>query len=67
ANPSSLEGKLRRLPRSLAESLEAFRRNKIIQEFIGKKLSIAIMGIRKAEIEYYSNDRDAYKKLIHRY
>ncbi|KAK4776647.1 hypothetical protein SAY86_005335 [Trapa natans] len=66
ANPFSLEGKLLRLPKSLDESLAAFMKDEVIQGFIGKKLSIAIMGVRKAEIAFYSR-KDAYKMLIHCY
>ncbi|KAI3442910.1 Gln-synt_C domain-containing protein [Psidium guajava] len=66
-NPSSLEGKLQRLPKSLAESLEALRKDNVTKDLLGEKLWTAITGIRKAEIEHYSKNKDAYKQLIHRY
>ncbi|EXB75910.1 Protein fluG [Morus notabilis] len=67
ANPSSLDAELQRLPRSLSESLGALKEDAVITELIGKKLLVAIKGIRKAEIDYYLKHKDAYKQLIHRY
>ncbi|GAY64438.1 hypothetical protein CUMW_233610 [Citrus unshiu] len=67
ANPASLDGKLQRLPTSLSESVQALEKDDILQDMIGEKLLIAIKGIRKAEINYYSLNKDAYKQLIHRY
>ncbi|XP_050384485.1 protein fluG [Argentina anserina] len=67
ANPSSLEGELQRLPKSLSESLEALKEDDIFKDFIGEKLLVAIKGVRKAEIDYYEMHKDAYKQLIHRY
>ncbi|XVF76352.1 hypothetical protein PTKIN_Ptkin13bG0259800 [Pterospermum kingtungense] len=67
ANPATLEGKLPRLPTSLSESLEALQNNNVLREMIGEKLFVAIKGVRKAEIDYYSKNKDAYKQLIHRY
>ncbi|XVE76107.1 hypothetical protein DITRI_Ditri12bG0146700 [Diplodiscus trichospermus] len=67
ANPATLEGKLARLPASLSESLEALQNNNVLREMIGEKLFVAIKGVRKAEIEYYSKNKEAYKQLIHRY
>ncbi|KAK3445465.1 hypothetical protein EUGRSUZ_A01617 [Eucalyptus grandis] len=66
-NPSSIEGKVQRLPKSLAESLKALRKDSVIKDLLGEKLWTAITGIRKAEIEHYSKNNDAYKQLIHRY
>ncbi|GLT92285.1 hypothetical protein SLE2022_101290 [Rubroshorea leprosula] len=66
-DPANLEGKLKRLPTSLSESLEALRKDNVLHEIIGKKLLVAIKGVRKAEIDYYSKNKDAYKQLIHRY
>ncbi|KAE8692507.1 protein RIC1-like protein [Hibiscus syriacus] len=63
ANPATLEGKLPRLPQSLSESLEALRKDKVLKEMIGEKLFVAITGVRKAEIEYYSKNKEAYKNL----
>nr|KJB62333.1 hypothetical protein B456_009G412500 [Gossypium raimondii] len=67
ANPATLEGKLSRLPKSLSESLEALQKDNVLKELIGEKLVVAISGVRKAEIEYYSKNKEAYKQLIHRY
>ncbi|KAK8491708.1 hypothetical protein V6N12_059842 [Hibiscus sabdariffa] len=67
ANPATLEGKLPRLPTSLSESLEALQKDEVVKELIGEKLFVAITGVRKAEIEYYSKNKEAYKQLIHRY
>ncbi|GMJ02959.1 nodulin/glutamine synthase-like protein [Hibiscus trionum] len=67
ANPATLEGKLPRLPISLSESLEALQKDNVLKELIGEKLFVAITGVRKAEIEYYSKNKEAYKQLIHRY
>ncbi|KAL6141892.1 hypothetical protein ACLB2K_060178 [Fragaria x ananassa] len=66
-NPSSLEGELQRLPKSLSESLEALKEDDLFRDFIGEKLLVAIKGVRKAEIDYYNKHKDAYKQLIHRY
>ncbi|XP_057983098.1 protein fluG [Malania oleifera] len=66
-NPSSLKGELQRLPKSLSESLEALEKDDVLKDLLGEKLLVAVKGIRKAEIDYYSQNKDAYKKLIHRY
>lgn len=67
ANPSSLEDELQRLPQSLSESLEALRIDNIFNEFLGEKLLTAVKGVRKAEVDYYSQNKEAYKQLIYRY
>ncbi|KNA07938.1 hypothetical protein SOVF_167260 [Spinacia oleracea] len=67
ANPSSLDGELQRLPTSLAESLEALHKDNFFKEFLGEKLLTAVKGVRKAEVDYYSQNKDAYKQLIYRY
>ncbi|XP_044473480.1 protein fluG isoform X2 [Mangifera indica] len=67
ANPASLDIKLQRLPKSLSESLEALKKDDFLHKLIGEKLLVAIKGVRKAEINYYSKDKEAYKQLIHRY
>lgn len=46
-NPSSLEGELQRLPKSLSESLEALKEDDLFKDFIGEKLLVAIKGVRK--------------------
>ncbi|KAG8648598.1 hypothetical protein MANES_08G013700v8 [Manihot esculenta] len=66
-NPSYLDGKLNRLPKSLSESLEALKKDDVLEDLLGKKLMIAIKGVRKAEIDHYSKNKEAYKQLIHRY
>ncbi|KAG5243295.1 protein fluG [Salix suchowensis] len=65
-NPS-LYANLPRLPQSLPESLEALKKNSVLEDLIGEKLLVAIKGVRKAEIDYYSQNKEAYKQLIHRY
>lgn len=65
-NPS-LCANLSRLPQSLPESLEALKKDSVLEDLIGEKLLVAIKGVRKAEIDYYSQNKEAYKQLIHRY
>ncbi|KAG6771831.1 hypothetical protein D5086_012809 [Populus alba] len=65
-NPS-LCANLSRLPQSLTESLEALKKDSVLEDLIGEKLLVAIKGVRKAEIDYYSQNKEAYKQLIHRY
>ncbi|KAE8713193.1 glutamate-ammonia ligase isoform 2 [Hibiscus syriacus] len=65
-NPAILDGKLPRLPMSLSESVEALENDNVLREMIGEKLFTVITGVRKAEIEYYSRNKEAYKKLIHK-
>eukprot|EP00268_Persea_americana_P055319 TRINITY_DN6421_c0_g1_i5.p1 TRINITY_DN6421_c0_g1~~TRINITY_DN6421_c0_g1_i5.p1 ORF type:complete len:842 (+),score=177.17 TRINITY_DN6421_c0_g1_i5:87-2612(+) len=64
-NPS--ESDAERLPNDLCGSVKALYENKILKDLIGEKLVTAVIGVRKAEIEYYSKNKDAYKELIHRY
>ncbi|KAK6943902.1 Glutamine synthetase, catalytic domain [Dillenia turbinata] len=66
-NPANLDAKLQRLPKSLAESVEALEKDDIFKDLIDEKLLTAVKGVRKAEVEYYSQNKDAYKQLIHRY
>nr|CAD1836028.1 unnamed protein product [Ananas comosus var. bracteatus] len=66
-NPSDHGSKLRRLPKELRESVEALAGDEILNELIGKKLVTTVIGIRKAEIDYYGKNPEAYKDLIHRY
>ncbi|KAM7255074.1 hypothetical protein ACFE04_020315 [Oxalis oulophora] len=66
-NPHSLDGQLKRLPASLSESLEALQKDTVLHELIGEKLMVAIKGIRKAEVKYYSQNPEGYKQLIFRY
>lgn len=66
-NPDNRKGEVPRLPKSLSESLEALTENVILREMLGEKLLVAVEGVRKAEIQYYSQNKDAYKKLIYRY
>ncbi|KAH9602910.1 hypothetical protein KSS87_019879 [Heliosperma pusillum] len=67
ANPSDLESELKRLPTTLSESLEALEKDSIFEDLLGKNLLTAIKGIRKAEVEIYSKNTEAYKDLIYRY
>lgn len=66
-NENPQDGELQRLPKSLLESVEALEKDTVLENLIGEKLLVAIKGVRKAEIKYYSQNKDAYKKLIHRY
>ncbi|KAL9268684.1 fluG-like protein [Drosera capensis] len=66
-NPSDLEGKLHRLPTSLSGSLEALEKDDIFKDLIGEKLLVAVKGVRKAEIDYYSKNNNSYKDLIYKY
>ncbi|XP_022888646.1 protein fluG isoform X2 [Olea europaea var. sylvestris] len=66
-NPDNVKDKVKRLPKSLVESVEALEKDVVIRDFIGEKLLTAIKGVRKAEIKHYSENKDAWKKLIHRY
>ncbi|XP_010556518.1 PREDICTED: protein fluG isoform X2 [Tarenaya hassleriana] len=66
-NPSEVAATLKRLPQSLSESLEALQKDNVLHDLLGQKLLVAIEGVRKAEIDYYSKNPDAYKQLIHRY
>ncbi|KAI3985472.1 hypothetical protein MKX01_033786 [Papaver californicum] len=65
-NPASIKG-LQRLPNDLGECIEALEKDAFLKEFIGEKLVTAIVGVRKAEIDYYSKNKDAFKELIHKY
>ncbi|KAJ6810058.1 protein fluG [Iris pallida] len=58
---------LRRLPEELLESVVALNEDEILRSLLGEKLVAAVTGIRMAEINYYRNDEEAYKQLIHRY
>ncbi|CAN0926201.1 Protein fluG [Linum grandiflorum] len=66
-NPSLFEGKLQRLPQSLSESVEALENDNVFDDLIGRNLLVAIKAVRKAEIEHYSKDKEAYKQMIYRY
>ncbi|KAK9059609.1 hypothetical protein SSX86_020313 [Deinandra increscens subsp. villosa] len=68
-NPDMLRDKLQRLPASLAESVAALAKDTALEALLGEKLVVAIKGVRKAEINHYSRseNKDAYKKLIHLY
>ncbi|XP_073008335.1 protein fluG isoform X1 [Typha latifolia] len=66
-NPSDHISKLRRLPKELRESVEALAEDKILNELIGEKLVTAVIAIRKAEVDYYAKNTNAFKDLIHRY
>uniref|UniRef100_A0A1D1YPR0 Protein fluG n=1 Tax=Anthurium amnicola TaxID=1678845 RepID=A0A1D1YPR0_9ARAE len=66
-NPSVHLSKPRRLPSELVESVVALEGDEIIKNIMGEKLITAVLGVRKAEINYYSRNEDAFKQLIHRY
>ncbi|XP_060967692.1 protein fluG-like [Cannabis sativa] len=64
---STFGPELKRLPESLSESLAALNEDNFMADLIGEKLLVAVKAIRKAEIDFYSNHKDAYKQLIYRY
>ncbi|KAK4432486.1 protein fluG [Sesamum alatum] len=66
-NPDNVKDKVRRLPQSLSESVEALENDEVLRDLIGEKLLVAITGVRKAEIKYYSENKEAWKNLIYRY
>lgn len=66
-NPDTIRTNVQTLPRSLSESVEALDRDQVLQELIGQRLSAVVKGVRKAEIKYDSEHKDARKDLIHRY
>lgn len=66
-NPSYLGSEVPRLPNELRESVEALEKDQILRDLIGEKLVTSVLAIRKAEIDYYGKNKDAYKQLIHKY
>ncbi|KAF8044966.1 hypothetical protein N665_5921s0001 [Sinapis alba] len=66
-NPADVAATLKRLPETLSEAVEALKKDKVIHELLGQNLVVAITGVRKSEVEYYSKNPDACKQLIHRY
>ncbi|PIA37132.1 hypothetical protein AQUCO_03000006v1 [Aquilegia coerulea] len=66
-NPCSADAGIPRLPNELRESVEALEKDTIFKDLIGEKIVTAVIGVRKAEIEYYSKNKEAYRQLIHRY
>ncbi|KAJ0255276.1 Nodulin/glutamine synthase-like protein [Hirschfeldia incana] len=66
-NPADVAATLKRLPETLSEAVEALEKDKVLHELLGQSLVVAITGVRKAEVQYYSKNPDASKQLIHRY
>ncbi|XP_041999311.1 protein fluG-like [Salvia splendens] len=66
-NPADFKDKVARLPKSLAESVEALEKDTVLRDLIDEKLLVAIIGVRKAEVKYYSEYKDAWKNLIYKY
>ncbi|KAK4345752.1 hypothetical protein RND71_035928 [Anisodus tanguticus] len=66
-DPDILKENLQRLPVSLAESVEALEKDTLFRDMIGEKLLVAIIGVRKAEVKYYSENKEGYKDLIFKY
>ncbi|KAL4573425.1 hypothetical protein LXL04_020230 [Taraxacum kok-saghyz] len=66
-NPDMIRDQLQRLPISLSESVEALEKDTVFEDLLGEKLLVAIKGVRKVEVKHYSQNKDAYKKLIHYY
>ncbi|KAJ3690449.1 hypothetical protein LUZ61_019613 [Rhynchospora tenuis] len=65
-NPSE-SANHKRLPKDLGEAVSSLVGDEIFKELIGDKLVTEVIAIRKAEIEYYKENPEAYKDLIHRY
>ncbi|KAL8508734.1 hypothetical protein ACS0TY_016091 [Phlomoides rotata] len=66
-NPDNVKEKVERLPKSLSESVEALEKDTVLRDLLGEKLLVAVSGVRKAEVKYYSENKDAWKNLIYRY
>ncbi|KAG0486133.1 hypothetical protein HPP92_008228 [Vanilla planifolia] len=66
-NPSVLSSQFKRLPRGLHESVQALAEDIILKDLLGEKLVTTVIAIRKAEIDHYGRDSEAYKQLVHRY
>ncbi|CAF2168637.1 unnamed protein product [Brassica napus] len=66
-NPADVAATLNRLPETLSEAVEALEKDKVLHELLGQNLLVAITGVRKAEVQYYSKNPGASKQLIHRY
>ncbi|KAI0494063.1 hypothetical protein KFK09_024194 [Dendrobium nobile] len=66
-NPSSHDSVLKRLPKGLHESIQALAEDNVLKDLLGQKLITAVIGVRKAEIDYYGKNKEAYKQLIHKY
>ncbi|CAN4109571.1 unnamed protein product [Withania somnifera] len=66
-DPDILKENLQRLPVSLAESVEALEKDTLFRDMIGENLLVAIIGVRKAEVKYYSENKEGYKDLIFKY
>lgn len=49
-NPDNVKDKVRRLPESLSESVEALEEDTVLRDLIGEKLLVAIKGVRKVLI-----------------
>ncbi|KAL0907986.1 hypothetical protein M5K25_022446 [Dendrobium thyrsiflorum] len=58
---------LKRLPKGLHESIQALAEDNVLKDLLGQKLITAVIGVRKAEIDYYGKNKEAYKQLIHKY
>ncbi|KAL5230331.1 hypothetical protein ABZP36_029107 [Zizania latifolia] len=67
SNPADYASKLKRLPTDLLESVESLAADKILHELIGDKLVTAVIAVRKAEIDHYAKNPEAFADLIHRY
>eukprot|EP00252_Welwitschia_mirabilis_P011169 TRINITY_DN2511_c0_g1_i1.p1 TRINITY_DN2511_c0_g1~~TRINITY_DN2511_c0_g1_i1.p1 ORF type:complete len:844 (+),score=165.73 TRINITY_DN2511_c0_g1_i1:452-2983(+) len=66
-NPSELDGVVKRLPKSLEESITALEQNEFLKSFIGENLVNAVVAVRKAEVQAYATNKDIIQRLIHRY
>ncbi|KAF3793448.1 fluG protein [Nymphaea thermarum] len=66
-NPSDHDINLPKLPTSLNESIEALAKDETLKNLVGEKLVSTVVGVKKAEVEYYAAHPGAYKQLIHRY
>ncbi|KAK8950724.1 hypothetical protein KSP39_PZI004774 [Platanthera zijinensis] len=66
-NPSILDSELKRLPKGLHESVEALAEDSALKDLLGEKLITTVLAIRKAEIDHYEKNKEAFKELIHKY
>lgn len=52
-NPDNVKDKVRRLPQSLSESVEALEEDTVLRDLIGEKLLVAIEGVRKVLTDFH--------------
>lgn len=62
----NLGTELQRLPATLIESVEALPKGNLLGNLVGGNLSEAEIQVWKAEIDYHSQNKDAYKQQSYR-